>query len=62
MIMKSITRLGYPDEHSFIPPEKGGGGGFGSSEIGGGGVALISGFWGDLEKRGEKNNSGGLRV
>ena len=35
------------------PPEKMGEGGndFGSRDIGGG-LALISGFWGDLEKRG----------
>ena len=37
------------------PPEKirGGVEDFGSRDIGGGGLALISGFWGDLEKRGE---------
>ena len=37
---------------------------FGSSEIGGG-LALISGFWGDLEIRGSKiiqGGGGGLRV
>ena len=37
------------------PLKKRGGGGvedFGCSEIGGG-LALISGFWGDLEKKGE---------
>ena len=44
----------------------GGGGGvedFGSSDIGGG-LAFISGFWGDLEKRGSKiiQGGGGLRV
>ena len=36
---------------SFIPSEKRGGGG-GSRDIGGE-LALISGFWGDLRKRGE---------
>ena len=36
--------------HSFIPLKKGGED-FGSSEIGGV-LALISGFWGDLEKKG----------
>ena len=34
------------------PPEKRGVGDFGSRDIGGG-LALISGFWGDLRKRGE---------
>ena len=41
--------------HSFIPLEKKGGGGvedFGSRDIGGW-LALISGFWGDLRKRGK---------
>ena len=51
-----------PYQHSFIPPEKKGEGGgvenFGSRDIGGG-LALISGFWGDLEKRGSKIVQGG---
>ena len=47
-------------QHSFIPPEKKGGGveDFGSRDIGGG-LALISGFWGDLRKRGSKIIQGG---
>ena len=48
----AISIIGLRNIASSPPEKKGGGEDFGSRDIGGG-LALISGFRGDLRKRGE---------
>ena len=58
LVQNHIRGIASPPPPPPPPLNKGGVEDFGSSEIGGG-LALISGFWGDLEKRGIKIIQGG---